>query len=169
MAGGIIYNSIVGDHRISGLEKSTNEVASGAGEISARRIKVEASGAVEKPGVYDMPYDSRVKDVLISAGGLVSKADRNYISKNINLAQRVVDGGKIYFPFEGESGQKVVGSLININLATEAQLDSLPGIGLATASKIVAGRPYQSISELVSKKIISNSVFQKIKDKIAVN
>lgn len=169
MAGGIIYNSIQSNRKVSILGKSTDEVASVAGEISGRRIQVEASGAVEKPGVYDMPYDSRVKDVLIIAGGLVSKADRNYISKNINLAQRVVDGGKIYFPYVGESGQTTVGGLININLATATELDSLPSVGPVTAGKIITGRPYQDISELVSKKVVSSSVFQKIKDKIAVN
>ncbi len=146
-------------------------------EINLRRIKVDVSGAVERPGVYEIPDDSRVKDVLITAGGLAAKADRNYISKSVNLAQRVVDGTKFYFPFEnevsqGSFGQTALGSAtqtsyqLNINTATSAELDALPGVGPVTAGRIIAARPYQNISELVSRKIVTNSVYQKIKDRV---
>ncbi len=57
---------------------------------------------------------------------------------------------------------------ININTATPAQLDSLPGIGKARTKKIIAGRPYKSVDELDSKKVIPHSVFEKIKTKITV-
>ena len=148
--------------------------------MKGRTIFVDVSGAVEKPQVVEVPYDSRVKDVLIAAGGLTPKADRNYVSKSINLAQKVQDGTKIYVPAQGEmvsvsapqvsgnSGQLgIQGNLININEASESELDSLPGVGPVTAQKIISGRPYQEVSELVSKKIVNQSVFDKIRDKVA--
>jgi competence protein ComEA len=57
---------------------------------------------------------------------------------------------------------------ININTATSAQLDSLPGIGPVRAGKIISNRPYKSLEELVSKKAIGEKEFEKIKDKITL-
>lgn len=178
MAGGILYNSIQSKQKTSLAEKSDNREVEAAAAGSVKIIKVDISGAVEQPGVYEIPYDSRVKDVLITAGGLGAKADRNYLAKTVNLAQRVTDGQKIYIPFEGETTTASTTTLssgvtsattININVASSSELDTLSGVGPVTAGKIIAGRPYQNISELVSKKIVSNSVYQRIKDKISVN
>jgi competence protein ComEA len=135
-------------------------------------ISVHIDGAVEKPGVYEVPNDSRIQNVLITAGGLLAKADRVYLSKSINLAQRVVDGQKIYIPFTGEgktAAPDSVSHLVNLNTASSAGLEALPGIGPVTAGKIIAGRPYQNISELVNRKVISSSVFNKIKDQVSVD
>jgi DNA uptake protein ComE-like DNA-binding protein len=62
-----------------------------------------------------------------------------------------------------------VSTLININEASEGQLDTLYGVGPATAQKIIGGRPYSDIQELLTKKIVSRSVFDKIKDRISIN
>lgn len=145
--------------------------------FSRKIVKVDIEGAIERPGVYQIPNDSRIQDVLISAGGVTAKADRTYLSVNINLAQYVFDGQKIYIPETGENLPKTVisptsqanSALININNASETDLDSLPGIGTVTADKIIAGRPYQTISQLLEKHLVSSSVFEKIKDKITVN
>jgi competence protein ComEA len=56
--------------------------------------------------------------------------------------------------------------LIDINTASEAELDAVPQIGPARAKAIIAGRPYKAKDELVSKKIVSQSVYEKIRDKI---
>jgi len=133
-------------------------------------IKIDIEGAVERPGIYDVTNDSRIQDVLITAGGMTAKANRNYVSKNINLAQKVYDGQKIFIPEEETSlgDQGNLSNLININTAAEAQLDSLPGIGPTTAKKIIAGRPYQNISQLIEQHIVSQAVYLKIKDLISL-
>lgn len=144
------------------------------GVNSVKLIKVDISGAVQKPGLVEIPVDSRVQDVLISAGGFDAKADRMYISRSINLAQVVQDGMKIYVPFEGEkvntpdaaNGSSESG--FNINSASQAKLEELPGIGPVTAKKIVEGRPYGAIEELVSKKVVSKSVYDKIKTTVSL-
>jgi DNA uptake protein ComE-like DNA-binding protein len=134
--------------------------------ISQTMPVVDIEGAVQQPGVYTMPIDSRIQDVLITAGGLTAKADRTTLSDSINLAQRVFDGMKIYIPEAGlDFPQK---DLVNINTASENDLDRLPGIGPVTAKKIIAGRPYGRIVDLIDNKIISRSVYDKIKTLISI-
>ena len=150
---------------------------------SSGKVFVEISGAVEKPGVYEFDSNGRVDNILVAAGGLAASADRNWVERNINRAALLKDGQKIYIPREGEqsvyspqstAGNKnaVVGSplavdaLININSASLSQLDRLDGIGAVRAQKIIDNRPYSSVDELVSKKILPKSVYEQIKDKI---
>lgn len=141
------------------------------------QLKIDISGAVENPGVYTLTPDSRVEDALKSAGGIKTEANQEYISKSLNLSQKLSDGMKIYVPFQGEVSGGVVagvstssqGSTIGINSATPEGLDSLPGVGPVTAQKIISGRPYQSLDDLVNKKVVSKSVFEKIKDQIDLN
>lgn len=60
----------------------------------------------------------------------------------------------------------IAAALIDINSASEAELRTIPGIGEAYAKKIVAGRPYRAKNELVDKKILPKSVYDKVKDQI---
>ncbi len=153
---------------------------------SSPGIILDIEGAVLKPGVYKLEKDARIQDALIVSGGMSERADRGKVAKGLNLASKVVDGGKIYIPFAGEqaspqggsSGSQVSGIVsstgdsasgqININSATSSQLDSLPGVGAVTAEKIINNRPYEKIEDLVSKKAVSQSVLEKIKDRISV-
>lgn len=153
------------------LETEDNKV----GDLSSsNKITVEASGELVKPGVYELTAGSRVNDLLILAGGLSANADRDWVAKNVNMAAKLSDGGKIYVPkigvqngefggFEGSLGTK-----ININTASESELDSLPGIGAVTAKKIIDGRPFERPDELLQKKIVKSNVWENIKDKISV-
>lgn len=170
-------SSVVGDSTVAGAKAKESE------------ITLDVEGAVLKPGVYKLPKDARIQDALIAAGGLSEKADREKVAKGLNLATKVLDGGKIYIPVVGDADVSTSGNissiqnmsgqagqdsgsatgLININTATSDQLDSLPGVGPVTSAKIISNRPYRSIDELTSKKVISASVFGKIKDKISVN
>lgn len=140
--------------------------------IKNNNLTVDIAGSVVSPGVYRLPPDSRIQDALVAAGGLSAYADRNFISKNINLATKLSDGAKIYLPGIGESENSLTNitgnTQININSATEQELDGLPGIGPATIQKILSGRPYSSISELLDKKIVGSKVFSQIKDKISL-
>lgn len=149
------------------------------GQGEEQVILADIAGAVLKPGVYELKFGSRVNDLLVLAGGLALDADRDWVAKNLNLAQKLNDGAKIYIPEKEEvgNGKPEAGSgsrgenwetRININTATIPELDTLWGIGEATARKIVAGRPYQKIEDLINKSVITTSVFERIKDRITV-
>ncbi len=134
---------------------------------SAGQAVVDVGGAVVNPGIYKLSSNLRVNDAIGAAGGLASGAD----TSKMNLAAKIGDGQKIYVPTK--SGQVTSGqslepsqSLININSATEAELDSLPGVGPVTANKIITSRPYSSLDELLAKKAVPASVFAKIKGMI---
>jgi len=172
--------------RLNSADKPKIEIISSDSSQNSATIFVDIQGAVQNPGVYELPADSRINDLLIRAGGLSVEADREWVSKNINLAQKIQDGVKIYIPSQKEvrqfggpglstvAGGEVAGisgsvvGKININTASQAQLESLWGIGEKRAADIIANRPYQSIEELVTKAKIPKSVFEKIKDKITV-
>ncbi|MCL5439091.1 MAG: ComEA family DNA-binding protein [Patescibacteria group bacterium] len=139
-------------------------------------IFVDVEGAVIKPGVYKLPSDARIQDALVAASGLSSGANREWVSKNLNLAQKLKDGSKIYIPKTNENapitvnnqsfGTSTENNQININTASVGELDTLPGVGPVTAQKIINGRPYNSVEELIVKKIVNQSTFEKIKDRI---
>ncbi|MCL5435293.1 MAG: ComEA family DNA-binding protein [Patescibacteria group bacterium] len=158
--------------------------ASDSAQTNTQNIVVDVEGAVVKPGIYSLALGSRVQEALVLALGLSQTADRNWVEKNLNLAAKLTDGAKIYIPRLGEvqnntanfvqgasSGTDTITSsaLINVNTASGAELDTLPGIGAATAQKIINNRPYASVEELLSKKAVNSKVFSQIKDKVSVN
>jgi len=129
-------------------------------------VVVDVGGAVRRPGVYRLGGGSRVGEAIEMAGGLAEEADLGYVSQRVNLAGRVSDGMKIYVPFSGQGDDEEVDqvefvgggnglveseSVVNVNTASEAELDSLWGVGEARAKAIVKNRPYGSIDELRSK------------------
>lgn len=146
--------------------------------INSNLILVDVEGAVVAPGVYKLTPNSIIQDALVSTEGLSSDADRDWVAKNINLAAKLSDGAKVYIPKIGEtassnseipiSSNGSNSALININTASSEDLDSLPGVGPATVSKIVNGRPYSNINDLLDKKVVSSKVFSEIKDKITI-
>jgi competence protein ComEA len=137
---------------------------------------VHVAGAVRKPGLVTLASDRRVKDALDAAGGAVRGADLG----RLNLAERLVDGTQIYVPLIGEElpdsavsvprsegsapaatriardRQSLAPNSISINAASAAELDLLPGIGPATAAKIIEYRAsrggFKSVDELVEVK-----------------
>lgn len=144
--------------------------------VQSQKITVDVSGAVANPGVYQLQKDSRVEDAIKAAGGLREKVNSEYVSKSLNLAQKVSDGMKIYLPFEGETGGVSGGSVagivqsgkVNLNTGTQAELEDLPGIGPVTAGKIISGRPYAKVEDLLDQKIVSKATFEKIKDSLSL-
>lgn len=134
-------------------------------------IKVDVEGAVVAAGVYTLAAEARVEEALRAAGGLRPDADTAAVAKTLNRAAKLTDGGKIYVPKVGETPPAAAGAgagSVNINTASVGQLEALPGIGPATAAKIVANRPYQNLSELVGKKVLNLSLFNKLKDQLTL-
>jgi len=150
-----------------GIEFVTNN------EEKTGEIMVDVSGAVKNPGVYKLKSKQRISDAIEASGGYSEDANEEYISRNMNLAQKLTDGMKIYIPKEGEESGGVLGEtsiensgLININSASQSKLEELPRVGPVTAEKIIDGRPYDSINDLLIKKVVGASAFDQIKDLI---
>ncbi len=150
-------------------------------ESTSKVIKVDISGAVMRPDVYELTEGSRVDDLIKRAGGLKLSANQEFVAKNINRAQKVVDGAKYYIPQQGEtvtssssfiSGSAVAGavtSMVNINTASQKELEALSGVGPVTASNIIQNRPFSSVEDLLNKKIVNKGTFEKIKGSIVAN
>lgn len=179
--GGVISSGIIPKTFVKSSKQLSAPTA--ASEVSGVKktadIKVDVAGAVANPGVYSLPPESRIEDALKMAGGVTKSADPTYLSKTINLAQKAADGMKIYVPTEGETPQSGTvlavenssssqQTLVNINTATANDLaDKLTGVGVGYAQKIIDNRPYSGIEDLVTKKAIPKSVYEKIKGQIS--
>jgi len=144
-------------------------------------VTIDIAGEVINPGVYKLKRELRVNDALVVAGGLAAGADRDWVEKNLNQAERLVDGQKIYIPKVGEnitSGGNVLGTsqsnnkIIRINTATIEELDKLNGVGPAIAQRIIDYRNkvggFKSIEELKLVSGIGDKMFEKIKDEISL-
>ena len=150
---------------------------------SYNEVTIDISGEVINPGVYRLTGEVRVNDILIKAGGLSANADRDWVAKNLNLAQKLVDGQKIYIPNEVESKKLKVESdgvlgvltdnkIVRINSATIEQLDTLSGVGPSIAKKIIDYRTknggFKNIEELKLVSGIGDKLFEEIKDGIGL-
>ncbi len=150
------------------------------------KVYIDMSGAVVNPGVYELKEGDRVIDVLKECGGLSVEADRQWVEQNINRARPIKDGEKIYIPKVGEVGAihesplqtEILGisdninELVNINRATVAELDKLPGVGPAIAQRIIDYRQekggFVSVEEIKLVSGIGDKMFENIKDLIEI-
>ncbi|WP_163101878.1 helix-hairpin-helix domain-containing protein [Peribacillus alkalitolerans] len=146
------------------------------------KIVVDVKGAVVKPGIYPSKEGERVHDLILKAGGVVENANINAI----NLAQKVEDQMVIYVPVKGEvTNQSVVSTVqvssnsedqpsdkVNINLADETTLQTLPGIGPSKAAAILEYRKqngsFKTVEDLKNISGIGDKTFEKFKDVITV-
>lgn len=156
------------------------KITTSAPKEKPRLIMIDIEGAVQKPGVYALPENARLKDAIASSKGLSDDVDLLYFIRNFNQARILSDQEKIYIPsnweawsglFDQSSTQTSTSSnqnLIDVNNASQEELEELPGIGEVTAEKIMVNRPYQTIEELSERKIVGQSVFEKIRDHITV-
>ena len=150
---------------------------------STQSIYVEVAGSVINPGVFKLDDNSRVDDALTKAGGLSDSADLDWVGRTINRAAKLTDGQKIYIPSqsEAESANNSGGSFgasdtlgtsavstVNINTGSSKELESLWGIGPVTAQNIIDQRPYSSVEELLSKKILKQNVYDRNKDQLSI-
>ena len=126
------------------------------------QIVVDVKGDVLTPGLVTLPAGSRVADAIAAAGGVIPSANVT----SLNLAERLSDGQMIFIG-NTQSLELSSDSRININLATETELDSLPGVGPVMAGRIIAWREsnqrFHSIEELQEVPGIGPKVFANLK------
>ena len=161
----------------------------GAPQAAPAPLRVHVGGAVAAPGVYDLAEGARVLDAVEAAGGFAEGAARDAL----NLARAVSDGEQVVVPSEAdiaaqEAASAGVGGVsagagasaptggasgkVNINTASAAQLDTLPGVGASTAEKIVADReangPFKTVEDLKRVSGIGDKKFAALADAICV-
>jgi competence protein ComEA len=150
-------------------------------------ITIHVSGAVQNPGLYTLPIESRVADAIEIAGGLTAEAN----DLTLNLAAQLKDGMQIWVPAqlaqpdlapknpdsepnisEKSAPTNDTNPIVNINAATQEELETLTGIGPVTAQKIIAFRTteglFLAIEEIQKVSGIGPATFEKIKDQITV-
>lgn len=152
-----------------------------SGLPSPSGVWVHVAGAVHRPGVYELAPQARVFEALEAAGG----AREDAALDSINLAQTLVDGSQIYVPVVGEtldpvqtsgtstSGQVAqVPALVNLNTASQADLEALPRIGPATAQKIIEYRqshgPFTSLEDLLAIPGIGEKTLENLRDRVTL-
>jgi competence protein ComEA len=161
----------------STLPRASSAPSSAAPPTSASHLVVQAAGAVAKPGVYTVDGAARVNDLIAAAGGLASDADPD----QVELAAPLTDGERVYVPRVGESPPPPVSSAsgstapkgpIDLNRASAADLEALPGIGPALAQAIVDHReqngPFHSVDELADVRGIGPAKMEQLRPLVKV-
>lgn len=137
-------------------------------------IKVYVTGAVAKPDqVHQLPHGSRVADAIKAAGGLTDDADNALV----NMAAILRDGDQVHAPSTGDEGKTANlptpsgGQRIYVNTATQAELETLPGIGPETALRIIEYRElvgdFDRLSDLDNVSGIGPATLEKLADLVA--
>lgn len=135
-------------------------------------VIVHVAGAVEKPGLVEVSPDARVADALEAAGGPTDEAQLDLI----NLARIVVDGEQILVPDEHgvaeDAGHPAHPGRVNVNTATQSELETLPRVGPAIASRIIEWRerngPFRTPDDLLNVSGIGPNVFAQLEDVITI-
>lgn len=166
------------DFEITSSEVPTLETSV---EPASEVVFVHVSGEVQNPGLYQMDSGSRVADAVNAAGGFTDSADES----SCNLARIVSDGEHILIPSTEETAMAkaandgppvaVTGAStapVNINTATAEQLETLPGIGSSTATKIISDResngPFQNVEDLARVSGIGQKKLESLEGLICV-
>jgi competence protein ComEA len=145
-------------------------------EATPSRLTVHAAGAVRNPGVYELEAGARVADLLELAGGALPEADLD----SLNLAEPLADGTQVLVLRRGEAvpaGAAAAGAdrpaaKVNLNTASAADLEALPGIGPATAEAIIRHREekgrFRSVSDLLDVRGIGEAKLSKLRPLVTV-
>lgn len=153
-------------------------------------ITVFVSGAVQQPGLFVLPPTARIGDAMAAAGGLLPAANPALV----NQAERLYDGAQVHIPEQGATPAvetapapglsgllptptpaglgsapgAASGALIDLNLATQAELESLPGIGASKAAAIIANRPYTAVDDMERVPGIGASTIERLRPLVVV-
>lgn len=159
------------------LPKDTQVVVNEPTEVLEQVIIVEIKGQVLKPGVYALPADQRLNDLLLLSGGVTESANL----RHINLAMKIVDGDSFYIPAIDEEVDltstdpgmgKPSDGKIDLNRATKEELMTVTGIGPATAENILAYREehglFKTVEDLLQVNRIGEKTLEKIRDSFIV-
>jgi len=156
-----------------GASLSDGEPTTPDGGLEAATVVVHVSGAVAAPGVVALPMGARVHDAIAAAGGALPTAQL----AGLNLARVLVDGEQVHLGAMGEEPEVAASGVrgdgrIDINRASAAELDELPGIGPTLAERIVRWRtdhgPFTSTGQLRDVSGIGERVFQALADLVVV-
>lgn len=151
-------------------------VAPTASASPATVILVDVAGWVRRPGVYEFAEGARVIDAIDAAGG----ARPGAVLSSLNLAAPLVDGTQVLVPKQSQSapttetgtGTSGATGLVNVNSATNAELETLPGIGEVIAQAIVDHRtengPFTSVEQLVDVSGIGDATLENIRELVTV-
>ncbi|NLK95254.1 MAG: competence protein ComEA [Clostridiales bacterium] len=140
---------------------------------TSKEIVVEIKGEVKNPNIYWMKEESIIQDIINEAGGLTGEADISSINRaeQLNNHQSIIIPNKNSVVISEGNGQNKEGK-ININTASESELDSLPGIGKSRAESIIKYREekggFKSIEEIKNINGIGDAAFEKLKEKITI-
>ena len=133
-------------------------------------IVVDVAGAVVRPGLHRLRPGDRVGDAIEAAGGFAPRADLAASAVALNLAQPLEDGAKVLVPELGTARPSGSGGAddgrIDLNHASQSELESLPGIGPVTAGKIIesrSGERFDTVGELRSRGLVGEKVYEDIK------
>jgi competence protein ComEA len=148
-------------------------------------VVVEIAGAVRRPGVFRLPTGSRIGDLIDAAGGYGPRLDAERASRDLNLAARLSDGDRVTVPSRDDVIPTAPGTggdgtpaghgapdVVDLNRATSAELEALPGIGPVTAGKIISSREAQAftaVDDLRTRKLVGAKTFEALKDLVSVH
>jgi competence protein ComEA len=149
---------------------SSEQVVASATPAPRGAIYVHVLGAVLTPGLYELREGDRIVDAIAVAGGFAEGADET----QLNLARQVADGEQVVVPLLGEAaapGEQQAGK-VNLNSATQGQLETLPRVGPALAQRILAWREangrFSAIEDLLSVTGIGDKTFEGLRDLVSV-
>lgn len=167
---------LVGRLRAAGSAGAASPPATTAGDAAlpppaAGPLLVHVVGAVRHPGVFELPEGARARDAVAAAGG----ATRRAALDGLNLAAPVTDGEQVVVPVRGArpvAAAPGAPAPVRLNQADVAALDALPGVGPATAERIVAWReehgPFASIDDVLDVPGIGEAKLAAMRDRLAL-